>query len=79
MMMPKKPYHRLRGRMYEYGCTQDDVADYLGRSKCYINKRFNRKKQFELSDVYGICKMLEINPKEICSFFPETETQQVVS
>ena len=73
--MPKKPYHKLRGRMYEYGCTQDIIAEYLGRSKCYINKRFNCVQQFELSDVYGICRLLEINPKDIHVYFPDGETK----
>lgn len=76
MMMPKKTYHKLRGRMFEYGITQEEIAEHLGRSKSYVSKRFNCNQQFELSDVYNICGMLDINEKEIHIYFHKKEVMK---
>ena len=75
MMMPKKPYNKLRAKMFEYGVRQEDIAEIIGKSVAYVSLRFNCKQQFTLSDVYGICRLLEINPKDIHVYFPDGETK----
>lgn len=73
MMKPKKPFHKLRGRMYENGVTQEDISEHLGRSKSYFAQRFNCYKPFTLFDVYGICNMLDISEKEVHIYFPKND------
>lgn len=71
MMMPKKPFHKLRGRMYEYGVTINSIAEHLGKSIAYVSHRFNGKYPFSLSDVYSISRMLDIDKKDIFTYFPD--------
>lgn len=66
-----RPYHRLKCKMFEQECRQEDLASELGVSRTFISRRMNGKDQWELDVVYKVCDLLEIPYTEIYTYFPK--------
>lgn len=68
----------LRGKMAECGMNQSQLAVKIGISDNSLSRKILGKREFRLSEVVGICAVLNIeNPKEI--FFDENipNTQRI--
>lgn len=56
----------LKGKMAEKDVSQRTLADKIGISQNSLSRKMHGKREFRLSEVISICKVLEINnPKEI--------------
>lgn len=58
----------LKGRLYEYGYTYQDLADYLGMSLSYTSQRVNGDKQWKVDELKKIGQFLEIEPSELLNY-----------
>ena len=58
----------LKGRMYEYGVTQQELANYLGMSLSYTASRVNGSKPWTVSELARIGKLLEIDRQELMNY-----------
>ena len=63
--------NRLKGKMAEKDITQASLAALIGISTNSLSRKMLGKREFRLSEVVDICKVLEIeDPKGI--FFEES-------
>lgn len=61
-MVPRKNI-RLRARMMELGCTQQLIADVIGKPYTTVNRKMAGETPFKWSEIIAICKLLNIeNP-----------------
>ena len=59
-----KPFAKLRGRMAEVGYSQRDMAKSLGISKATFSIKVNAKRDFTLTELRTMAKVLNIeDPK----------------
>lgn len=58
----------LKGKMYEYSVSYQQLADYLHRSLSYVSMRVNGGKQWRADELRAIGKLLEIDDSEIMKY-----------
>lgn len=54
----------LKARMVEKGYTQDELAKKIGISPQSLNYKINNIREFKVSEIYRICKILGIKNKD---------------
>lgn len=58
--------NKLRAKIKENGLNQNDVAQKIGISSNSLSRKILGKREFTLSEVLALCKVLRIeNPQEI--------------
>lgn len=62
-------YSKLRGKIREVFCTQDDFADQLGIGRVSLSKRLTNKLEFSQSEIKRACDLLNIPPEEVSTYF----------
>lgn len=62
-------YSKLRGKIKEVFCTQDDFADQLGIGRVSLSKRLTNKLEFSQSEIKKACDLLDIPPDEVSKYF----------
>lgn len=70
--MPKVTgkYQRLRRRLRECDIDQQYLAELLKRSTAYVSNCLLGKSQWQINEVWAIVKICQIEPDEICKYFP---------
>lgn len=63
-------YMLLRSRLRAMYITSSDVAEAIGRSRCYVDTRFSGAKEWELEDAYRILKLIDVPAVELPIYFP---------
>ncbi len=58
----------LKGRLYEYGYNYQDLADYLGMSLSYTSQRVNGCKDWKVTDLKKIGKLLDIDDSDLMKY-----------
>lgn len=56
----RRRFQKLRTRSYEYGYTQEDLADIRGKSRTYIARRFAGIEPWSTEDMKVLGPMLNI-------------------
>ena len=69
--MSRRKFHLLKALLYEKELTQDDLAEGLGKSRSYIEGRFNGRFPFNVDEVIYISQLLEIPDTEWRKYFTE--------
>ena len=62
-------YSKLRGRIRAKLGTEGALALAIGRSHSYLSQVLNGKAEFEQTDIWAICEMLDIPQDEIGQYF----------
>lgn len=58
--------HLLKAKIAEKGETQKSVAKAIGISENSLSRKMNGLREFRLSEVFKLCKVLDIdNPRDI--------------
>ena len=65
-----KPFAKLRGRMSEMDIDGNSIANFLGKSPCYVSNRLTMRYSWELNDIYRVMDFLKIPYAEIFTYFP---------
>ena len=53
-------FSKLKGKMAECGYTSGKMADEIGISRTSFSLKFNGKREFTLSEIINICRVLNI-------------------
>ena len=67
--MKKRNYSMLRGRIKEKLKNEYDLAKELECSKATLSKKLNNETDFTQDEIEKVCWILEIDRKEIPSYF----------
>ena len=67
--MKKRNYSMLRGRIKEKLKNEYVLAKELKCSKATLSKKLNNKTDFTQDEIEKVCRILEIDRKEIPSYF----------
>lgn len=67
--MKRSNYRKLLGRIREKGLTQAQLSNELGLNPATISAKLNCHSDFSAREIAEICRLLEIHPDEIGSFF----------
>lgn len=67
--MKKRNYSMLRGRIKEKLKNEYVLAKELKCSKATLSKKLNNETDFTQDEIEKVCRILEINRKEIPSYF----------
>ena len=67
--MSDKKYPRLRGRIIENYGSYRNFAETWGKSMVAVSNKLNQKTGFSQSDIVEWSTLLDINLKDIGSFF----------
>ncbi len=67
--MKQNTYRKLLGRLREKGLTQAQLSNELGLNPATISAKLNCHSDFSAREISEICRVLEIRPDEIGSFF----------
>lgn len=62
-------YSKLLGRIKECGLTQEQLANEIGINKATLSAKLNNKFSFNSDEMDAICRVLDISPEEIGSYF----------
>lgn len=62
-------HSKLLGRIRECGFTQEKLAKAIGISEATLSAKLNNQSYFTTKEVHLICKALNIELKEIDSYF----------
>jgi len=62
-------YSKLRGRIVEKYGTQCEFAKAFGISNNSMSRKLNNKNSFSVDDIIKITQMLDIQPKDVSSYF----------
>ena len=62
-------YRKLRGRIVEMYGTQNEFFEHLNISKTALSKKMQNKSGFSQDDVVEWCNLLDIDLKDVGSFF----------
>lgn len=62
-------YSRLRGRIREKVGTEGALALAIGRSHSFLSAALNGRTEFEQTDIWAICEMLDIPQTEVGDYF----------
>lgn len=70
--MPKVTgkYQRLRRRLRECDIDQQYLAELLKRSTAYVSNCLLDKSHWQINEVWAIVRLCQIEPEEICKYFP---------
>lgn len=69
--MARRKFNALKCLMYERETTQDELAERMGRSKTYVNRRLTAKEPFDTEDIKFIATELAIPKTEWIDLFFE--------
>ena len=69
--MARRKFHLLKTLLYEKELTQDDLADALGKSRSYVEARFNARQAFTFDEVIFISELLGIDDADWRKYFTE--------
>lgn len=77
--LPDMDYSKLRGRIREFGYTQQKLASTIGISEGQLSQKMQGNYPFKQSEIEKICCVLEIDSMEIGSYFftPRVEKTQL--
>nr|DAT34791.1 MAG TPA: Protein of unknown function (DUF739) [Caudoviricetes sp.] len=67
--MKKRNYSMLRGRIKEKLKNEYVLAKELKCSKATLSKKLNNETDFTQDEIEKVCRILEIDRKEIPSYF----------
>ena len=67
--MKKRNYSMLRGRIKEKLKNEYVLANELKCSKATLSKKLNNETDFTQDEIEKVCRILEIDRKEISSYF----------
>lgn len=67
----KNKYELLRAAMRSRYMTISQIAEKIGRSESYAERRMSGARQWELSDMYAIMSALDIPVYQMPAFFPK--------
>ena len=62
-------YQKLRGRIIEKYGTQERFCEELGISQTSMSKKMTGKTGFSQKDIINWCELLDIDLKEVGSYF----------
>lgn len=62
-------FSRLKGRMKEYGQTQQSLSNHLCLTVTTLNRKLNGKYDFTWGEIVKICKFLNISESEVGKYF----------
>ena len=60
----------LRHKMDDKEVTQRELAEWIGKSLDYVNKRMTEKEPFNIWEAYIICEKLHIPAQKMYQYFP---------
>ena len=60
-----KPMNRIKEGLEERGIKQTWLAERLGKSFCIVNSYVCNRRQPSLEVLFGIAKILNMDPKEL--------------
>ncbi|MCD7722517.1 MAG: helix-turn-helix domain-containing protein [Clostridiales bacterium] len=59
----------LKAKIIEFGYSQKDIADFLNISLATLNYKINGKREFKMSEIAPLCKILNLNETELNQIF----------
>ena len=62
-------HSKLIGRMRELGFTQEQLAKAIGMSRATLGEKLKGRFYFTTKEIYRICKVLNIDLKDIGDYF----------
>lgn len=62
--------NKLEGRLKEFGMTKQTLAKLLEVSGGTVGNRFHCPGEWKMREVYTVCDLLNISPRDICEYFP---------
>lgn len=68
-----RAYPKLRAKMKEHETEQAVLAELLEISSSFFNKKINGKSDFTMTEMYSICRELDIPESEVGDYFNLTE------
>jgi DNA-binding XRE family transcriptional regulator len=68
--MAQQRFKALRMEMYGADLDQETFGKALGKSRTYISNRLSSRYEWDMSDVYAICKLFDIPHEKIAEYFP---------
>lgn len=72
-----RPYIALRRMLAANGITHEYAARYIGKSSKSFSERINRKSEWHLDEAYALLKLLQIDSKYLCKYFPPDDREEV--
>jgi DNA-binding XRE family transcriptional regulator len=73
--MEQHRFKALRKEMYGADLDQETLGKALGKSRTYISNRLSGRYEWDMSDVYAICKLFDIPHEKIAEYFPPKPTK----
>lgn len=70
-----RPFKNLRMRMVQLDYNQEELGKAAGIPKATLSQRINGNRPFDAYQISALCKVLEIKPEEIGTFFFEDMTK----
>nr|DAF67498.1 MAG TPA: Protein of unknown function (DUF739) [Caudoviricetes sp.] len=67
--MKKYNYNKLKGRMREWGYTQEEFAKAIGICTVSLNRKLGNKQDFRQGEILRSCEVLNIFADEIPDYF----------
>ncbi len=69
-------YRLLRGRIRAEGMTDAEAAKAVGLAPSGLSARLNGAQAFRQSEIWKICEVFKIKPKEIVAYFFTPKVQE---
>lgn len=69
-------YRPLRGKIRMEGKTETEAAKAAGMSPSGLSARLNGTQEFRQSEIWKVCEVLKIKPKEISTYFFTPKVQK---
>ena len=69
----KIPFRKLRGAIVAYGWNQEMFGKAMAWTKSTVSERLNGKRSWPIEDVYRVCEVLDIDPKDIPEYWPRED------
>ena len=62
--------NKLEDRLKEFGITKQKLAKLLDVSGGTVGNRFRNRGEWKMCEVYAVCDLLNIAPRDIREYFP---------
>ena len=71
MPAPRKLFRQLRHRIEDTGCTYQEIAESLGRTRGWLSNKFTGRSPWTVAEAIEISARLGIPPEEIADYFKD--------
>lgn len=69
----KRKYNELQTKLFHEEIDRPLICKAIGRKHTYVNERFAGNGYFNTREMYVICALAKISPKDIEKYFPPEE------